>query len=86
LAKFMFTICKPLLILQQITHVTWHNIPWHVVKYFVTSHTIFMWQTNILGIFHDMPWNIFQRFLLACVNRFTCSPISILEEERILDL
>jgi hypothetical protein len=72
LAKSMFTICKPLLISQQ-CDVTWHNIPWHVMKYFVTSHTISTRQTNILWIFHDMPWNIFQRFLLAHLNRFTYS-------------
>jgi hypothetical protein len=43
----------------------WQNIPWQGVEYFATSYIISMSQTNILGIFHDVAWNIFKdSFLL----------------------
>jgi hypothetical protein len=36
LAKPMFKVSKPLLILEQTMHVMWQNIPWLVKKYFAT--------------------------------------------------
>jgi len=49
----------------------WYNIPWQDVEYFATSYIIYMWQMNILGIFHGMEYSL--RFFLACVSLFTCS-------------
>jgi len=58
LAKSMFKVNKSLLIPQQIMHVMWQNIPRQGVEYFATSYIISMWHMNILGIFHDLTWNI----------------------------
>ncbi len=57
-----FRVNKPLLILEQTTHVMWQNIPWLAMEYFAMSHNISTWQMNILKIFHEMAWNILKRF------------------------
>jgi hypothetical protein len=73
LAKPMFRVNKPLLILKQARHVMWQNILWLVLDKISMSHSISMWQTNILKIFHDIAWNIFKDSFL-----FIYSPTSIL--------
>ncbi len=84
LVKSMFRTNKSLLIQQQISDVTWQNIPWQGVEYFAMSYIFSTWQTNILRIFHGVAWNIFKNsFLLtsvcsfAYVNLFTHSPASV---------
>jgi hypothetical protein len=49
------------------------------MEYFALSHNIFTWQMNILRIFYDMAWNIFQRILLAHENLFICSLASVID-------
>jgi hypothetical protein len=60
----MFIINKSLLIPQQITYVTWQNIPLQGMEYFAMSYINSTWQ-NKIRIFHDVAWNIFKdSFLL----------------------
>jgi hypothetical protein len=40
LAKPMFRVNKPLLVLEQTMDVTWQNIPWLVKEYFTMSKNI----------------------------------------------
>ncbi len=75
--KPMFKINKPLLIPKNIL-VMWHNIWWHVIKYFATSLESCHVENEYIN---NIPWHAMecsQRFCLAHVSLLTYSPTSVI--------
>ncbi len=59
----MFRINKQLLNPTNM-HMTWQNIPCHVMEYSPHHLKFSTWKMNITRIFHDMAYNIFEDFVL----------------------
>jgi len=79
--------------IERIVYVFMLDVFPHGIIFLVSSRNILSlhksqstWHENILKIFNDVAWNMFQRFLLAPLSQLAdspliacCSPISIVD-------